>query len=121
MKNLFLFIFIALISLRSFAYISPKDKSGKPNPKPKGASCSPATAKLYMQFNDVKALIEQGGSMFQNRAATVGEIDLKLKKSINSTLNLKLFTYLNYLSFEDMDPEYVLARSLKQMQNNNKL
>ena len=34
---------------------------------PKGANCSPATAKLTMEFNDVSAFIEQGGSMFQNR------------------------------------------------------
>lgn len=36
-------------------------------------------------------------------------------------LDLNLYTYLNYLSFEDMDAEYVLARSFKQMQNYHKV
>ena len=33
----------------------------------KGANCAPATASITMKFNEVKAFIEQGGSMFQNR------------------------------------------------------
>ena len=41
----------------AFAYYGPNDKDFKPFGKPKGANCSPATAKLYMQFNDVRALI----------------------------------------------------------------
>ena len=60
----------------AFAYYGPKDKDFKPFGKPKGANCSPATAKLYMQFNDVRALIEQGGSMFQNRAAGVAQYEV---------------------------------------------
>ena len=28
-----------------------------------------------------------------------------------------MFKYLNYLTFEDMDAEYVLARTFKQLQN----
>ncbi|MBU3659400.1 MAG: T9SS type A sorting domain-containing protein [Flavobacteriales bacterium] len=60
----------------AFGYYGPNDKSGKEKPKPKGANCSPATAKLIMEFNDVKALIEQGGSMFQNRAAGVSSYEV---------------------------------------------
>ncbi len=39
------------------------------NSEAKGANCAPSTAKLTLQFNDVSALIEQGGSMFQDRNA----------------------------------------------------
>lgn len=60
----------------AFGYYGTNDKPGKAKPKPKGANCSPATAKLTMQFNDVKALIEQGGSMFQNRAASVSAYEV---------------------------------------------
>ncbi|MDX2359879.1 MAG: T9SS C-terminal target domain-containing protein [Crocinitomicaceae bacterium] len=42
----------------------------------KGANCSPATAKLTMQFNDVSALIEQGGSMWTNRATTTAAYEI---------------------------------------------
>ena len=55
------------ISMNGMAYLGPNDKKGGKDETPKGANCSPATAKLTMEFNDVRALIEQGGSMFQNR------------------------------------------------------
>ena len=42
----------------------------------KGASCSPATAKITMSFNDVSCLIEQGGSMWQNRATSVAAYEV---------------------------------------------
>jgi len=67
---------ITITASNAFAYYGPKDKDSKPIGKPKGANCSPATAKLYMQFNDVKALIEQGGSMFQNRAAGIAQYEV---------------------------------------------
>lgn len=35
----------------------------------KSANCSPSTAKLFLNFNDVNALIEVGGSMWQDRNA----------------------------------------------------
>ena len=57
---------IAFIGSNALAYYGPNDKNKKPSGKPK-ANCSPATAKYIMEFNDVRALIEQGGSMFQNR------------------------------------------------------
>lgn len=61
----------------ALSYLGPNSgpKSGK-DPILKGANCAPATAKLIMQFNDVKALIEQGGSMFQNRAAGVASYEI---------------------------------------------
>ena len=67
---------VGLFCSNALAYYGPNDKSGKTKPKPKGANCSPATAKLTMQFNDVKALIEQGGSMFQNRQASVAAYEV---------------------------------------------
>lgn len=62
----------------ALSYLGPNDKKGDGGGKPvlKGANCAPATAKLTMEFNDVKALIEQGGSMFQNRAAGVASYEV---------------------------------------------
>ena len=42
----------------------------------KGANCSPATASITMNFNDVSAFIEQGGSMFQNRQEGVAAYEV---------------------------------------------
>ncbi len=77
MKNKIIALIIGLSSFawtnNSFAYLNTDVKSNKQGKNPvnqaKGASCAPATAKLFMEFNDVRALIEQGGSMFQDRAA----------------------------------------------------
>ncbi|MBM3165715.1 MAG: T9SS C-terminal target domain-containing protein, partial [Bacteroidetes bacterium] len=67
MKKQFIASLLATMFIGSsvFAYLGPNDKIKKPG-KPK-ANCSPATAKYILEFNDVRALIEQGGSMFQNR------------------------------------------------------
>jgi hypothetical protein len=77
MKKQFIAAFIGLTVAcsQAFAYLGPNDKDYKPTAKPK-ANCSPATAKLTMKFNDVAALIEQGGSMFQNRAAGVAAYEV---------------------------------------------
>jgi hypothetical protein len=58
-----------------FSYIGEGVSSGLQQAKPKpgnvqkSAQCAPATQKYFMKFNDVNALIENGGSMFQNRQA----------------------------------------------------
>ncbi len=75
-KQLFATFFGVTVVFNALAYLGPNDKMAKPTPITKGANCSPATAKLYMEFNDVRALIEQGGSMFQNRAAGVAAYEV---------------------------------------------
>ena len=68
MKKQFFATLIGLsLSINGMAYLGPNDKKGGDDETPKGANCSPATARLTMEFNDVSAYIEQGGSMFQNR------------------------------------------------------
>jgi len=66
---------VGLFFSTALGYYGPGDKDGKPA-KPKGANCSPATAKLTMEFNDVRALIEQGGSMFQDRQAGIAAYEV---------------------------------------------
>lgn len=78
MKKQLITVVLAAASLWSnsaYGYFGPNDKSKKPTNSLK-ANCSPATAKLTMEFNDVKALIEQGGSMFQNRQAGVSAYEV---------------------------------------------
>ena len=47
---------------------NPSAGMAQQNAQQKAANCAPATARLSMDFNDVRALIEQGGSMWQDRA-----------------------------------------------------
>ncbi len=83
----------------------------KPNPNAeKGANCAPASAILNLEFNGVRALIENGGSMFQNRSTSTAAYevpkDSKLYaiysgalwmggKDINGQLKLAAITFRN--------------------------
>ncbi|PHR49132.1 MAG: hypothetical protein COA32_03530 [Fluviicola sp.] len=42
------------------------------------ANCPPSNAKLFMDFNDVKALIEVGGSMWQDRQANAASYEVPI-------------------------------------------
>jgi hypothetical protein len=102
-----------IISSNVFGYYGPNDKSNKPVSKPKGANCSPATAKLYMEFNDVKALIEQGGSMFQNRQAGVAAYEIPK----NSGLTV-IFAGALWMGGTDVNGQLKLA-ALRYRQGND--
>lgn len=68
-----------LLTNSALAYFGPNNgpSGGKASGvTEKGANCTPATAKLTMSFNDVSALIEQGGSMFQNRSTGVAAYEV---------------------------------------------
>jgi hypothetical protein len=104
---------ITFISSNVLAYYGPNDKSNKPQNKPKGANCSPATAKLYMEFNDVKALIEQGGSMFQNRQASVASYEIPK----NSGLHV-IFAGALWMGGTDVNGQLKLA-ALRYRQGND--
>ena len=57
-------------------YDHSKSTNGKDGGKPensfqlKAANCAPASTFGYLEFNNVKALIETGGSMYQNRSTS---------------------------------------------------
>lgn len=69
----------------AFAYKNINGKSASNQPvssssaaasQAKSANCAPALANLTMEFNDVSAFIEQGGSMFQDRNASVAKYEV---------------------------------------------
>ena len=105
---------VSFIATNALAYYGPGDKGkDKPVSKPKGASCAPATAKLYMRFNDVKALIEQGGSMFQNRASSVAAYEVP--KGSNK---FAIFAGALWMGGTDVNGQLKLA-ALKYRQGND--
>ncbi len=68
----------------ALSYKSEKDSpSQDTNTQPKGATCAPATARITMSFNDVNALIEQGGSMWQNRATNTAAYEIPAGSGLN--------------------------------------
>ncbi|MCO5268010.1 MAG: T9SS type A sorting domain-containing protein [Brumimicrobium sp.] len=65
------FFFLGL-SIGIYAEQDPTSIGNKNGTKPTGniydkANCPPSNARLFMDFNDVKALVEVGGSLWQNR------------------------------------------------------
>lgn len=66
----------------ALAYLKEGVSSGlnKPNGNSanieKGAACAPASQRYIMRFNDVSALIENGGSMFQDRQKGVAAYEV---------------------------------------------
>ena len=60
-KQLFATLIGLGIAMPVWSYLGPDDKKGSSEDNPKGANCSPATAKLMLEFNDVAAPNRAGG------------------------------------------------------------
>mgnify|MGYP005692797513 FL=1 len=83
-KQLFATLIGIGMAMPAWSYLGPDDKKGSSGNNPKGANCSPATAKLTLEFNDVAALIEQGGSMFQNRTDGTAAYEVPKGSGLNA-------------------------------------
>ena len=73
MKRYFIVLFVSTFFITNSIYgWNDPSKSGK-KPKAsspfilKAANCTPSTGKKFIEFNNVSALIETGGSMWQDR------------------------------------------------------
>ncbi len=56
----------------------------------KASGCAPAIGKMFMEFNDVRALIETGGSMWEDRANTMASYEVP-KVEGNGTHHYAIF------------------------------
>jgi len=56
-----------LTSSSAFSYVKEGTEINQNSNQVKGAGCSPATARLRMEFNDVSCIIEQGGSLWTDK------------------------------------------------------
>ncbi len=57
-----------LIPFLSIAWNDPSKNKANHNLRSKAAGCSPATGRKILEFNNVSALIETGGSMWLDRS-----------------------------------------------------
>ncbi|GIR58971.1 MAG: hypothetical protein CM15mP65_15520 [Crocinitomicaceae bacterium] len=48
----------------------------------KASTCTPATGRKYLEFNNVKTLIETGGIMWRNRST--GELIMRYQKVLEN-------------------------------------
>ncbi len=90
-----------------------KDKDG---PKPgntnvgqdKAAGCAPATKKLFLEFNDVRALIENGGSMFQDRANSLPSYEVP-KVTDGGTKHFAIYAGALWMGGTDINGQLKIA------------
>lgn len=80
MKKLLFIIAIVSVSATSFAYKNVgghrPDNGGSSGDGSRAANCSPSNERLFMEFNNVRALVETGGSMWQDRANSVASYEV---------------------------------------------
>jgi hypothetical protein len=70
MMKLIFAIATILVTNLSLAYVGPYYHGPVNNDTDsRAASCAPANERLFLEFNNVRALVETGGSLWQNRAA----------------------------------------------------
>lgn len=75
----------------------------------KAAGCAPATAKLIMEFNDVRALIENGGSMFQDRVNSVASYEVPKSTGEGAIKHYAIFAGALWMGGKDVNGQLKLA------------
>ena len=97
-------------SNNAFSYY--KDKSQMPSVnsvgQEKAAGCKPTTQGLYLEFNDVKAWIENGGSMFQNRQANIAAYEIP-KSGPGEVKHYAIFAGALWMGGTDVNGQLKLA------------
>jgi len=104
--------FSVLCSHNASAYFGEKDLNEK-NKKAsisqnKAAGCAPATGKLFLEFNDVRAFIENGGSMFQDRTAGISSYEIP-KVADGGTKHFAIFAGALWMGGTDVNGQLKLA------------
>ena len=88
---LFIGVFL-LCSISTYAYVDPanrKSKNSNSSITLKASTCTPATGRKYLEFNNVKTLIETGGIMWRNRST--GDSDYEVPKGSGEYVMLHNF------------------------------
>ncbi|WP_107038537.1 T9SS C-terminal target domain-containing protein [Brumimicrobium mesophilum] len=117
--KLFLLVLIGLsFTFGTSAAIDPTASAGN---KPLGgnqdynkANCPPSDARLFMDFNDVRALVEVGGSLWQNRATTSASYEVPLGGG-----NHVLFSGSIWMGGVDVNGQLKIAAVLFRTQGND--
>ncbi|MFN5983180.1 MAG: T9SS type A sorting domain-containing protein [Fluviicola sp.] len=102
MKNLvFLLLFFPF-----FVFAQPYAGEGKPfiPKKPKGASCAPANAKSYLEYNNVRALIHTGGNIWQIPGQNLSQYEIPKNSGIHA-----FFTSALWMGGTDVNGQLKLA------------
>ena len=113
MYKIVLSISIALAYNFSFAYKNYNhhgpSNDGTTN---RAANCAPANERLFMEYNNVRALVETGGSLWQNRAS--GAASYEVPKGSNKHV---LFSGALWMGGEDVNGQLKIAAHMFRQGN----
>lgn len=114
MKKLILSLLVVGIAGSVFARKNP-NHHGPSNVSPddsRAASCAPANERLFMEFNNVRALVETGGSLWQDRAN--GNPSYEVPKDGNKFV---LYSGALWMGGEDVNGQLKLAAHMFRQGN----
>ncbi|WP_027420130.1 T9SS type A sorting domain-containing protein [Crocinitomix catalasitica] len=103
MKKLLLNILMLGIANSLFAYLHIGD-TRRVEIESRAAGCAPSNGRLFLEYNNVKALIEVGGSLWQNRATSTGSYNFP--KDANTSV---IFSGSLWMGGEDINGQLKLA------------
>ena len=87
-SKIIFFGLFSLVNFQIYAWNDPSKSGKKPNPSSsfilKAANCTPSTGRKFLEFNNVSALIETGGSMWLDRSR--GKNAYEVPKGSGNTL-----------------------------------
>jgi len=94
----------------AFSYYKDKSQMTSVNSvgQEKAAGCKPTTQGLYLEFNDVKAWIENGGNMFLNRQANIAAYEIP-KSGPGEVKHFAIFAGSLWMGGTDVNGQLKLA------------
>jgi len=116
MKKFILNILIIGIASSSFAYRNfdhhgPTNNNSNPGDD-RAANCAPANERLFVEYNNVRALVETGGSLWQDRAN--GSASYEVPKESNKFV---LYSGALWMGGEDVNGQLKLAAHMFRQGN----
>ncbi|OIQ36666.1 MAG: hypothetical protein BM555_02240 [Crocinitomix sp. MedPE-SWsnd] len=114
MKKVILNILVLGLASSSFAYknFNHHGPNHVPNDDSRAANCAPANERLFIEFNNVRALVETGGSLWQDRAN--GSASYEIPKNSNKFV---LYSGALWMGGEDVNGQLKLAAHMFRQGN----
>lgn len=96
---------LAFLSINAFAYLHERDlRGGTTDIQSRAFDCDPSNERIFMEFNNIRAVVETGGFLWENRA--IGGPGYEYPKGSNSFL---IFSGALWMGGEDVNGQLKIA------------
>ncbi len=104
MKKLFLSLLVFGVANTMFAYKDLNSHGPSTESDDRAAGCAPSSERIFIEFNNVRALVETGGSMWQDRSSSSPSYEIPLGEG-----NHVLYSGSLWMGGEDINGQLKLA------------